>query len=101
MVLDHYVMIGANIAFDLAVVANERPDLLPKIFRALGEARVIDILILQSLDAIAGGHLGMDPQAYGPLVDPATGKQSKFYSLSICSDSPSVASTPSEMTRGS
>lgn len=73
----------ANAAFDLAVLANARPDLFPLIFQALREGKNHDILIAQSLDAIYGGHLGLDPETFEDLRSPTTGKPSKRYSLEI------------------
>jgi hypothetical protein len=84
--LDKKTLIGANIAYDMAVMANERPEFLPEIFRAYEEARVFDVQIAQALDAIAGGHLGIDPRTGAPIADPVTGKKSKRYSLAICTD---------------
>lgn len=74
------ILVGANIAYDLAVAANESPDLLPFIFKAFGEGRVVDILILQALDAIAGGHLGLDPSTWSTLCN-EEGKQTGYYNL--------------------
>lgn len=82
----NHVLVGANIAFDLGCVAHERPDLLPAIFRAYAEGRVYDVLIAQALDAIAGGHLGIDPRTGGALKSPRTGKQTTRYSLEIVVD---------------
>lgn len=51
------LLIGANIAFDLGCVANERPDLLPLIFAKYERNEVHDVLIADSLDKIAKGKL--------------------------------------------
>lgn len=74
------ILVGANLAFDFAVAANERPSILPYIFKALGEGRVVDILIAQSLDAIAGGYLGIDPRTWMALCN-EEGKPTGRYSL--------------------
>lgn len=81
---------GANIAFDMVVMAIEcahagRP-MLPKIFAAYDANRVHDVLIAQALDAIANGHLLKDPRTGAPICNPSTGKQSNRYSLAVCVD---------------
>lgn len=48
-------IVGANIAFDLAVMAANFPLLLPKIFRAFDQDRVFDVLIRQKLIDIGDG----------------------------------------------
>jgi len=52
---DGYLLIGHNIAYDLTVVANQYPDLLPAIFRAYDEGRVRDTMIRQKLLDISLG----------------------------------------------
>ena len=66
--------------FDFVVAANEDPNLLPLIFKALAEGRVVDVLIAQALDAIAGGYLGLDPKTWMTLCN-EEGKQTGYYSL--------------------
>jgi hypothetical protein len=80
------VMVGANIAYDLACSAAADDDLLPFIVEAIREGRVYDILLAQSLDAIAGGHLGLDPRTFSELRHPSTNKPTKRYSLEVCVD---------------
>lgn len=80
------IMVGANIAYDLACLAAADETLLPLIFQAIRAGRVYDILIAQSLDAIAGGHLGYDPRTGKDLRHPATNKVTKRYSLAVCVD---------------
>lgn len=81
------IIIGANIAFDLGVLANELAkmgfDAMPWIFRALDDQRVFDIQVAEALHAIANGHLGKDPRTGGALVNPETGKRGR-YSLAAC-----------------
>ena len=84
------VITGANIPYDLAVMAmhcaKKGVDLMPAIFRALNDdQRVYDLLTAEALHAIAEGHLFMDPRSGGPLKDPETGKQSR-YSLASVTD---------------
>ena len=76
---------GANIAYDFAVVAVADPTLLPMIFRAYEQGLIYDIQIAQTLDAIAGGHLGIDPRTGKGLVSFRTGRRSR-YSLEACVD---------------
>lgn len=80
------IICGANIAFDMAVAASEQPELIPLIIAKYERGEVFDVLIAQALDAIAGGHLFVDPRDGGPLRDPVTGKTKRRYSLAICMD---------------
>lgn len=73
---------GANIAFDLGVLANEAPAILFDIYRAFDEERIYDVQIAQALDAIANGHLFQEPNG-SPLIG-ANGKHTKRYSLATC-----------------
>ncbi|MEK7322599.1 MAG: hypothetical protein AABZ84_05925 [Pseudomonadota bacterium] len=76
------ILTGANIAYDFGVTIAEDPTLLGPVFRLFDERRVYDVLLGEALDAIAAGHLFK--QADGrSLINPATGKQSKKYSLDI------------------
>lgn len=75
-----FVIVLANAAYDLAVMAQADETLLPLIFAALREGRIYDILPAQALDAIAGGHIGYMPNG-SPLVNPSTGKMTTRYSL--------------------
>jgi hypothetical protein len=84
------VVAGANIAFDLLVMAahlaREGVDAMPEIFRALmDDGRVFDVQVAEMLDAVAGGHLGKDPRTGGPIVSPETGRRGG-YSLSVVTD---------------
>lgn len=72
-------IVGANIAYDMLVMAQDFAkrgiDILPDIFRAYDEGRVFDVQIAEALHAVAEGTLG---------VDPNTGKPVKRYSLDAC-----------------
>jgi DNA polymerase I-like protein with 3'-5' exonuclease and polymerase domains len=48
-------LVGHNIVFDLAVVSNEFPELLPLVFSALDRDAIRDTLIREKLINIAGG----------------------------------------------
>ncbi len=83
------IIVGANIAFDLLVmavrIAREGRDPMPGIFRMLAEDRVWDVQIAEALDAVAAGCLNMDPRSGGPLINPDTGRRGR-YSLATCVD---------------
>lgn len=81
-----YTIVGANFAFDSACFAAENPEILPKLFKAYAEGRIIDVSIVQTLDAIYGGHLGVDPRSGGQLRNPATGQVSDRYALATVLD---------------
>jgi DNA polymerase I len=73
---DTPTLVGANIAYDMALVCQYYPHLLPRVFRWYKEGRIYDIQIAQALDAIAHGHY---------LIDPRTGKGwDGRYSLAKC-----------------
>lgn len=79
------VIVGANLAFDMAVLGAECPELIPSIFDKYDRDEVYDILIAEALHAIAEGHLGGDPRTGGPLRDPVTNQVTKRYSLAnVC-----------------
>jgi DNA polymerase-1 len=61
------IIVGANVAYDLACLAAEDPDLLSLIFKAYGEGRVYDVQIAQALHAIAEGNLYADPVTGMPM----------------------------------
>lgn len=81
------IIVTANGAFDLAVIATELAkmgfDAMPWIFRAFEEHRIYDIQVAEALNAIAGGHLGKDPRTGGALINPETGRRGQ-YSLAMC-----------------
>jgi hypothetical protein len=82
------IITGANITFDLSVMALRAAklgvDIMPQIFDALEEQRVYDLLLAESLHAIAEGHHELDPRTMGPIRN-AEGKQGR-YSLYACVD---------------
>lgn len=83
------IIIGANIAYDMLVMAVEcakhGQNIIPAIFRAYEEERVFDVEIAERLHAIAIGSLGKDPRTGLPLRDPRTGQPTR-YSLSMVTD---------------
>lgn len=91
------IIVGANIAYDMLVMAVEGErrgvDLMPAIFDAYEDDRVFDVQIAEKLHAIAEGTLGKDPRklmrGMEPklcgLRDPLTGKDA-HYSLSVVTD---------------
>lgn len=78
---DHVV--GANIAYDIAVLLAAAPDERGLVFKAYEEGRIHDVQIRQALNAIAEGHLYRHPDG-GPLRDPESNKVTDRYSLSTC-----------------
>lgn len=46
---------GANVPYDLAVIGNRFPELMPDIFQALADDRIHDVLMRQKLMDIAAG----------------------------------------------
>lgn len=79
------IIAGANVAFDLACLINEFPELVHIIYRLFDQGRVYDVLVAQALDAIACGHLGIDPRD-GLKIRNAKGVQTGRYSLHFCTD---------------
>jgi hypothetical protein len=81
------ILIGANIAYDLAcvVVEFERSglDILPDVYRAFEEERVFDIQIAEQLHAVGRGWLGKDPETRKRLRDPVSNKIG-WYNLNLC-----------------
>lgn len=61
------IIVGANVAFDLACLVAAEPDLLPQVFKAYAEERVFDVQVAQALHAIAEGNLYQDPRTGEPL----------------------------------
>lgn len=76
------ILVGANLPYDLAVLAAEDEELLPLIFQLLNSNRGYDVLIAESLNAIFGGHLGLTPE-FGPLYKPGTREVTTRYSLEL------------------
>ena len=66
----HVLIVGCNIAFDMAVIGNHYPDLLPLIFDAYKAGRVTDVTIRQNLFNIATGRTRADDAV-------------KYYSLAV------------------
>lgn len=90
LLFGHEVIAGANVVFDLLVLAQrfarDGADLMPAIWRALeDDNRVFDIQIQEALDAVAEGCLGSDPRTGGQLINPETGRRGR-YSLSMVVD---------------
>lgn len=83
------MIVGANIAFDMLVMAVDAArrgiDLMPVIFQAYEDGRVFDIQVAEALHAIAQGHLGKDPRT-GQAICNEQGKATGRYSLHACVD---------------
>jgi hypothetical protein len=81
------IIVGANITYDLSVMALHAArlgvDIMPQIYRALlDEERIYDLQLAEALHAIAEGHLGMDPFT-GSQIKNADGRPGR-YSLFAC-----------------
>jgi hypothetical protein len=86
-----YTIVNAQTAFDMCCVVEEDPSLLPAIFQAYREGRIIDISIAHALDAIFGGHMSkdgaaIDPRTGMPLRNPSTGEVTNRYALATVLD---------------
>lgn len=64
------LLVGHNIAFDMAVVCSQWPDLVPLVFDAYDADRVTDTMIREQLLAIAAGIYGGFPDAKGKWTKP-------------------------------
>jgi DNA polymerase-1 len=62
-------IVGANIAFDLGVMAADNPRLIEPIFAALDAGRLHDVAIREALIDIAKGLHGVDPTTGRKLDD--------------------------------
>lgn len=51
------IWVGANIAYDFGVMLAERPDLLPQVWKAYSDAKVFDVQIACTLNAIHDGRM--------------------------------------------
>lgn len=82
-------LIGANIAYDMLVMAvvgaKRGVDAMPAIFDAYDRGAVFDVQIAEALHGVALGMLGKDPRTGQPLINPETGKRGR-YSLATCVD---------------
>lgn len=85
------IVAGANLPYDLAVMLADAFERLPfdeyldfarKLFAKLARGEAFDVQVSQALDAIARGHLFLDPRTGRTVRDPATGETGR-YSLSI------------------
>lgn len=66
--LKYETIVGANFAFDAAVLARKHPSLLPLIFQAYFEDRILDIQLAQRLIDLARGELDGYKTAEGVYV---------------------------------
>jgi hypothetical protein len=72
-------IVAHNVAFDMGVVAAERPHLLPHIFRAYETGRVRCTLVRETLIAIARGQLKVDEDGKRMLFSLAAVVQRRFH----------------------
>lgn len=77
------ILTGANVPYDLGcALAADFPRFVGLVFDKLERGQVYDVLIGEALDAIAGGHLFMEPRTLLPLKN-SKGKKTERYSLDI------------------
>ena len=74
--LRSYLIVGHNIAYDMAVLAQNDPSLIPNIFKAYDESRIEDTQIREQLIDIARGNYR------GVYRDADNKKHKREYSLS-------------------
>lgn len=58
-------LVGQNVSYDLGVMTQHAPELLPKIWRALDDGRIVDTMIAEQLAMIRIGRLGFDYNVEG------------------------------------
>lgn len=63
--LQQEVVTGLNVAYDTAVCAAQWPDLMPNIFQAYDEHRIVDVGLAQQLIDIAHGKLKVMQAKFG------------------------------------
>lgn len=80
---DDIIICFVNAPFDLIAAAEHDVSILPLIFRVLRLGRIHDVPVAEALHAIRGGHLGLNPNGT-EMINPATGKVTKRYSLALC-----------------
>lgn len=80
------IIATVNGGFDMTNVAQNDGTLLPLIFAAYRQKRVLDASIIQTLDAIYGGTMGIDPRTGMKLRNPATNKETTRYALATILD---------------
>lgn len=80
------VLVGANIAYDFGCLLAEWPDLLPLVWSKYERGEVHDILIRQTLTAIAEGRLrdGELLARNGLRMTDGKGRMTSRYSLDVC-----------------
>ena len=76
------VIIGANIVYDLAVMAIDAErrgiSMIPAILDKIERGEIYDIQIAEMLDAIGLGCLGKDPRTGKPITNRKTGKKGGY-----------------------
>jgi DNA polymerase family A len=78
-ILDDELIVGANIAYDFLVLGRAYPELMPGIFKAYAEDRILDVQVREKLKRIADGSyfrlrgmgfsLGVLSERYGIVKD--------------------------------
>ncbi len=80
------VLVGANIAYDFGCLLAEWPDLLPLVWAKYERGEVRDVIIRQTLTAIAEGRLrdGELLARTGLRMTDGKGRMTSRYSLDVC-----------------
>lgn len=80
------VLVGANVAYDFGCLLAEWPDLLPLVWAKYERGEVRDVLIRQTLTAIAEGRLrdGELLARNGLRMTDGKGRMTSRYSLDVC-----------------
>jgi hypothetical protein len=67
--LSYEIIAGANVAYDMALIGEKYPDLLPDVFRAYEEDRVWDVQLMAQMVDNAAGILGGYVNEHGFKVE--------------------------------
>jgi transcriptional regulator of met regulon len=77
---------GQNIAFDFGVLCRKDPSLIPEVFKALREGRVLDSMLLEALHAIGSGTLYRDPDTGQPTKYPLDYLERRYLGIDRSAD---------------
>jgi DNA polymerase-1 len=77
---------GQNIAYDFGVLCKKDPSLIPEVFKALREGRVLDSMLLEALHAIGSGTLYRDPETNKPTKYPLDYLERRYLGIDRSAD---------------
>lgn len=69
VLVSNVLIVGLNVAYDLAILANEFPELLPLIFAAYENDRVVEVSVAQKLVDLMHGHFRGKYDAQGKWIE--------------------------------